>query len=140
MLIDTCVLSEVQRPHGNLLVRQQLEAVPEADLFLSVVTIGELVKGIARLARGRRRRALQEWLQQIEQLYGPRILPIDVETARLWGEVTARAARKGIVIPASDGLIAATALRHGLQVMTRNTSDFQATGVIVLDPWQDPRS
>ncbi|MDP9173592.1 MAG: type II toxin-antitoxin system VapC family toxin [Planctomycetota bacterium] len=117
-------------------MRQRLSETPETDLFLSVITIGEIVNGVARLAQGKRRRELEAWLTQIEQIYGSRILPVDVETGRIWGEVTAKAGKNGRVIPVADGLIAATALRHGLHVMTRNSADFQATGVLLIDPWE----
>lgn len=135
-LIDTCVLSEVRRPQANPAVVERLDALAESDLFLSVVTIGEIANGIGRLAQGKRRHALEEWLGQIEQLHAPRILPVDLETGRLWGEVTAKAAGQGRAIPVADGLIAATALRHGLHLMTRNSPDFQATGVLMIDPWE----
>jgi predicted nucleic acid-binding protein len=137
MLVDTCVLSEARHPRGNPRVRQRLEAVPDADLFLSVVTIGEIVSGVARLAAGQRRRDLETWLSQLEQLYAPRILPVDLEAGRIWGEVTAKAAQQGRIVPVADGLIAATALRNGLHVMTRNSADFQAAGVLVVDPWNE---
>jgi predicted nucleic acid-binding protein len=61
---------------------------------------------------------------------------LDIETGRVWGELTARAQKKGVIIPATDGLLAATALRHGLHVMTRNTKQFEASGALILDPWQ----
>ena len=136
VLVDTCVLSEVRRPHPDARVLQYMQALPDADLFLSVVTIGELANGIARLDQGKRRRGLEAWLAQIEQLHGQRILPVDIETARIWGEITAKAAQLGKVIPVADGLIAATALRHGLHLVTRNSADFRATGVILIDPWE----
>ncbi len=136
VLVDTCVLSTVHGPKANARVRQRLSETPETDLFLSVITIGEIVNGVARLAQGKRRRELEAWLTQIEQIYGSRILPVDVETGRIWGEVTAKAGKNGRVIPVADGLIAATALRHGLHVMTRNSADFQATGVLLIDPWE----
>ena len=113
-----------------------MENIPESDLFLSVVTVGELINGIMRLAPGKRRRELDAWLSQVEQLYSPRIFPIDIETARIWGEITARASKQGNTIPTADGLIAATALRHGAHLMTRNSPHFRATGVLLLDPWQ----
>ena len=62
---------------------------------------------------------------------------LDIETAKLWGELTARAQKKGVVIPATDGLLAATALRHGLHVMTRNESDFKASGARIVNPWEE---
>ena len=136
VLVDTCVLSEVRRPRPEARVVARLAAVPDGDLFLSLVTVGELVNGIARLPSGGRKRGLEHWLAGIEGLHGERVLPVDLETARLWGEVTARAAAAGVVVPAPDGLIAATALRHGLHVMTRDTPDFRATGALLVDPWQ----
>jgi hypothetical protein len=114
----------------------RLWAVPDADLFLSVITLGELVNGISRLVPGPKRQGLEQWLAQIEQLHAARILPVDLEVARIWGEVTASAAANGHIVAAADGLIAATAIRHGLHLMTRNTPDFQATGAMLLDPWQ----
>jgi predicted nucleic acid-binding protein len=137
VLLDTCVLSELQRLQGNLRVRARVEALDPERLFLSVVTIGELAKGIALLATGARKRELSAWLLGLEQRFTAAILPVDVEAARVWGELTAHAQAQGIQIPASDGLIAATALRHGLHVMTRNTKHFAATGALVIDPWAE---
>jgi len=73
----------------------------------------------------------------VEEHHGERILAADLETCRIWGEVTAKALDRGQAIPAIDGLIAATALRHGLRVATRNTADFEPTGVVVVNPWAD---
>jgi predicted nucleic acid-binding protein len=135
MLLDTCVLSDMQRPTGSPVVRAFVESLDAGQIFLSVLTIGELAKGIALLVPGTRKQSLSEWLSDIELRFEHRVLPIDVEVARLWGDLTARAQTKGIQIPASDGLIAATALRHGLEVVTRNTRHFEATGAIIVDPW-----
>lgn len=137
LLVDTCVLSELNRPKPDPRVRARLSALDDQDIYLSVVTIGELVHGIARLVKSKRKAALAAWLTQLESLYGDRILPIDSDTARIWGQLTAIAGLKGRTIPATDGLIAATALRHGLHVMTRNSADFKATGVMLIDPWKD---
>ncbi len=106
-------------------------------MFLSVLTVGELTKGIELLAAGERKRTLRRWLETLEQDYADRILSIDTETARIWGELTAGAQTGGRTIPASDGLIAATAIRHGLHLMTRNVTDFVNTGAMLLNPWQD---
>ena len=135
-LLDTCVLSEIRRPHGHARVKAAVAELDDADLFLSVLTVGEVAKGIALLRAGKKKRALMAWLGVLETEFGDRILAIDAETARIWGELTARAQRAGKVIPAVDGLVAATALRHGLHVMTRNTKHFEATGALILDPWQ----
>lgn len=136
VLVDTCVLSEVRHPKGNAQVRQAVEALDDRALFLSVITIGEITKGISLLDDGRRKRELTAWLSELEQHAADQILPIDHDTARIWGEITARAQATGEVIPASDGLIAATALRHGLHVMTHNTRHFAATGALIIDPWE----
>jgi predicted nucleic acid-binding protein len=135
-LLDTCVLSELQRPQGSAQVRTQVEASLPEDLYISAITFGELVKGIALVQTGPRKEALSAWLLGLEQFYGDRILPVDTEVARRWGEVTAQARSQGVTIPAVDGLIAATALRHGLHLMTRNGRHFAATGVPVIDPWE----
>ncbi len=137
VLLDTCVLSEVHRPQGNPRVRAHVEALDPTRLFVSVVSVGELAKGIALLPAGARKRELASWLLGLEQRFADAILPVDAETARVWGELTAHAQTRGIQIPASDGLIAATALRHGLHVMTRNTRHFAATGALIIDPWAE---
>lgn len=135
-LLDTNILAELVKPDGNPAVHAALAEIPTPNLFLSVLTVGEIVKGIALLAPGAKKKRLAKWLAGIENEYGERVLPLDTETARIWGELTARAQRKGVVIPPADGLLAATALRHGLHVMTRNTKHFQASGALVIDPWQ----
>jgi len=134
-LIDTCVLSEARRLRGDPRVRARLEALDDDDIYLSVITLGELVFGVARLPSGERKTTLDRWVREIQEQHVKRILPIDARTARIWGEINARARGAGQTIPAADGLIAATALRHDLAVMTRNTAHFQATGARVVDPW-----
>jgi predicted nucleic acid-binding protein len=103
---------------------------------MSVLTIGEIVKGISLLPQGSKKRHLSRWLAGLENHYAERVLPLDVEAARIWGELTARSRKKGVVIPPTDGLLAATALRHGLHVVTRNTKHLEASGALVIDPWQ----
>jgi toxin FitB len=137
VLLDTCVLSELRRPSGHAGVRRTVESLDDESLFLSVISIGEIFKGIGLLAEDRKKRRLMMWLQTLEHEYAERLLAIDLETSRVWGELTAAAHKKGRTVPAADGLIAATALRHGLHVMTRNTIDFEPTGVVVLNPWAD---
>jgi predicted nucleic acid-binding protein len=137
VLLDTCVLSELRRPKGHAGVRRAVEAIDSDSLFVSVVSIGEIAKGIALLKDNKSKRELHEWLQALERFYADRVLPIDLETSHTWGELTAAAQKSGKIIPASDGLIAATARRHGLYVMTRNTEHFEPTGVLLLNPWVD---
>ena len=136
-ILDTCTVAELRKADGNPSVKSAVAELPDADLYLSVLTIGEIAKGIALLATGKKKKALATWLVGLEAQFADRILPLDVETARIWGEITARAQKTGIIIPAADGLIAATAIRHGLHVMTRNTKHFEVSGALVIDPWQD---
>ncbi len=135
VLLDTCVLSELRRSAANDSVREAVTAIPDDCLFVSVLTIGEITKGIAQLDPGKKRESLQRWVQGIAENYGERILPVDLEVCTIWGEITANARKRGITVPAVDGLIAATSLRHGLHLMTRNVADFEPTGVMLLNPW-----
>lgn len=138
ILLDTCVVSELARPKPEPAVVRWLDATPEVQLHVSVLTIGEIERGCSQLPAGARRRRLEEWLEGMVGTFSDRIVGVDSETARLWGRITAQAARKGRVVGVVDGLIAASALRHGLSVATRNVDDFAPTGVRLLNPF--PRS
>jgi predicted nucleic acid-binding protein len=129
------VLSELRRPKGDPGVHRAVDALESDDLFVSVLSVGEIAKGIALLKESKNKRNLQAWLQALERHYADRVLPVDLETSHIWGELTAAAQKTGKIVPASDGLIAATARRHGLHVMTRNTEHFEPTGVLLLNPW-----
>jgi predicted nucleic acid-binding protein len=118
-------------------VRRAVEALQSEDLFLSVISVGEIAKGIALLPESKKKNALRTWMRALEAHYADRVLDIDLETTHIWGEITAAAQRAGKIVPASDGLIAATAHRHGLHVMTRNTEHFKATHAMILDPWAE---
>jgi toxin FitB len=131
-LLDTNVVSEARRAGGHPVVRSVVESLESWQL--SVVTIGEVAKGIAMLPPGRRRDDFAAWLANIERSFAERILPVDRDIARRWGELTGQLSRVGRTISVEDGLIAATALVHGLTVLTRNTRDFEPTGVAVVDP------
>ena len=136
VLLDTCVLSELRKDNCHENVRRTIEEYTEESLFLSVITIGEITKGVGLLSESYRKRELQSWLQTIERYYSDRILAIDLEIVRIWGELTVIAQKSGKIIAVSDGLIAATALRHGLHIVTRNTSDFEPGGVLLINPWE----
>lgn len=135
-LLDTCALSETRKVSGEPAVKSAVDALGK-DAYLSVITIGEILKGAHLLAEGRSQRVFLAWLDAVQGEFGPRILPVDIEIARLWGDLTAHAQRRGRQIAAPDGLIAATARHHGLPVMTRNVSDFTPTGVEVVNPWPE---
>jgi predicted nucleic acid-binding protein len=135
VLLDTCTLAEIRKPDGHAEVKAAVRSIPDRELYLSVLTVGEVAKGVALLPASRKKQGLATWLLALEAQFADRILAIDRDTARIWGELTARARKAGVVVPTSDGLIAATALQHGLYVMTRNSRDFAATGVLIIDPW-----
>lgn len=134
-LLDTCVLSELRRTRPDPRVQAFIQELESDDLYLSVVSVGEITKGISLRPDDEVKRELRSWLQKLERLYAERILPIDAETARIWGELTVSSQKRGRVVSAADGLIAATAHRYGLHVATRNTPDFETTGVLVINPW-----
>jgi hypothetical protein len=135
VLLDTCVLSELQRTRGNPAVREAVEGLDSEDLFVSVLSIGEIAKGVALVKDTGRRQKLAAWLAELEHFHAERLLPLDPETARIWGDFTALAQKAGRPLAAVDGLIAATAQRHGLHVMTRNVADFEITKIQILNPW-----
>lgn len=135
VLLDTCVLAELRRPQGDPAVKAAVDLISDDALYLSALTLGEIAGGIARLPVGRKRRGLEAWMAGLEGQFADRILAVDGETARLWGELSARVRQAGLVLPAVDGLLAATGLRHGLHIMTHHTPHLAATGVPILDPW-----
>lgn len=135
VLLDTCILSELRNPNSAALLNKAILPFDAKDLFISIVSIGEIAKGISLLPSSKKKTDLQNWALLLEKNYTNRLLCIDCAIAHIWGELTAKAQKRGIIIPAADGLIAATALAHGLHVMTRNISDFEPTGVFTLNPW-----
>lgn len=135
-ILDTCTISELVRPQPSPAVTDWVDSQQEEHLYLSVLTLGELRKGVERLTDGRRRLRLENWLDSDLKLrFAGRWLPVDEEVAERWGLVTAQAAARGAVLPTTDGLIAATALVHGMTVVTRNATDMAAAGALVLNPW-----
>ena len=95
VLLDTCVISELQRTARNKRVRSRVESIRSHDLFMSVITVGELTQGVTRLPAGKRKKTLGAWILRLEQEYGQRILPVDADTALIWGELTATARECG---------------------------------------------
>jgi predicted nucleic acid-binding protein len=136
ILLDTNVLSEMHHPQGSRRVVERV-AQHERDLHLSVVALGEILYGIRILRAGRRRSLLEEYYAGMVQGFGDRILPVIASIAECWAELRAAHRRRGRVLPLADGLIAATALVHDLTLWTRNTPDFQGTGVRLFNPWED---
>jgi toxin FitB len=134
-LLDTNVISELVRPKPDLKVKAWVAATDENLLHLSVLTLGEIRKGITALKDVSRRVALETWLDSDLVLrFAGRILAIDQAVADRWGRLAAHAGPKSL-LPVIDGLLAATALDHNLTLVTRNTKDVALTGVPVFNPW-----
>jgi toxin FitB len=136
-LLDTNCISELVRSKPEPRVLQWIEAADESLLYLSVLTLGEIRKGVAGLPQGRRRTQLETWLElDLQSRFSGRILPIDAAVADRWGLLAAEAKAKGRTLSAIDGLLAATALHHNLTIASRNVSDFANTHAPVLNPWE----
>ena len=133
-LIATCVISELVRPKPDAAVLDWFANTPDEALFLSVLTLGEIRKGVEKLPEPQRREKLRIWLEHdLRDWVGPRILPIGPDVADHWGRLLAQAGRP---VPAIDSLLAATALHHDLRLVTRNTKDFNYAGLEAINPWQ----
>lgn len=135
-LLDTNVISELVKGKPEPRVTKWIESTEEVLLYLSVLTLGEIRKGIASLPNSTRRAALESWLDHDLTLrFSGRILPIDQQVADRWGKIAGSAAARRSPLPVIDGLFAATAQQHNLIFVTRNTRDIAATGVPSFDPW-----
>jgi toxin FitB len=136
-LLDTCVISELIAKQPNLRVVQWVDSIDEDKLFLSALTIGEIKRGIEKLADSSRKSALAEWLEDDLLIrFTDRILPIDIPVMLVWGQLTAGLEKQGRRMPAIDSLIAATCLQGRLDLVTRNETDFAHSGVAVINPWE----
>jgi toxin FitB len=138
-LLDTNAISEWFKPRPDPGVVRWLDEVDEDRTYLSVITLGELRKGVDRLSEGRRRDRLDSWLTgELPERFGGRLLSVDGVVADEWGRLLASADNAGSAVDDTDALIAATARVHGLQIVTRNVRHFAAAGVEVISPWQEP--
>lgn len=136
-LLDTNVVSEWAKPRPDPGLIKWTHLVDEDRTYVSVITIGELRKGAERMPPGWRRERLREWLgDELSVRFERRILPVGIETGDAWGRMMARTETVGRCVGPTDGLIAATAEVHGLQVVTRNVKHFEPTGVPVHNPWR----
>jgi len=132
-LLDTNVISELVRANPEPAVLAWFDSVPDDSLYISVLTLGEIRKGVEQVADSRRKERLRVWLEHTlpDWLEG-RLLPVDEAVAEQWGRLQAEVGRP---VPAIDSLLAATALYHGLRMVTRNTQDFDFPGLEVINPW-----
>ena len=136
-LLDTNVISELVKPRPDTNVTAWIENTDESLLYLSVLTFGEIRRGIAALPQSRRRVSLEAWVDKDLRLrFEGRVLDVDQEVADRWGLLTATARNSGIVLPVIDGLLAATALEHNLTLVTRDTGQIPTMGIAVFNPWE----
>src|SRR3990167_2691138 len=133
-LLDTNVISEFSKPKPNNKVLHWLTRIPVHDIYLSVLTLGELRKGVEQVSDPHKKEKLRIWLEhEVPNLFGPRILFIDKHVVDRWGRLLAEMQRS---LPAIDSLIAATALHFDLCLVTRNTTDFDYPSLEVINPWK----
>ncbi len=135
-LIDTNALSELtkRKPHPS--VAHWFAEQPAATLYLSVLTLGELRKGIAAMVEGERKQSYLHWLENdVPAYFSGRIIPVDTRIANCWGRLCCSAGR---TLPAIDSLLAATAMSHDLTMVTRNVLDFKLSALRVINPWHEP--
>jgi toxin FitB len=136
-LLDTNCISELVRVKPEPRVLEWMEGADEGLLYLSVLTLGEIRKGLAGLPQSKRRTHLEAWLEvELQARFSGRILPMDAAVADRWGVLAADAKRKGKALSTIDALLAATALHYNLTVVSRNVSDFANTQVPFLNPWE----
>jgi predicted nucleic acid-binding protein len=123
-LLDTCVISELISKHPNPKVVDFVDSLESDEVFLSVITIGEITKGVEKLPKSKRKLELHSWLKEnLLVRFDGRIIPLDTEVLMEWGILIARLESTGITLPAIDSLIAATTLTHKLTLVTRNVDD-----------------
>jgi tRNA(fMet)-specific endonuclease VapC len=135
-LLDTCVISELVAKNPDPHAVAFVDSLEPDDVFLSVITIGEIVKGIEKLPRLKRKQELHAWLQEdLLVRFDGRIIPLDTDVLMDWGKLTAHSEAAGKPMPAIDSLIAATVLVYDLALITRNVSDFEAAGIEIVNPW-----
>ncbi|MGD9252257.1 MAG: type II toxin-antitoxin system VapC family toxin [Desulfobacterales bacterium] len=134
--IDPCVWSELVRPKPHRRLVGWIEAQDESRLYLSVITIGEIQKGIAKLPASSRKERLVTWLdEELVERFKGKILSIDLTVARQWGHIQAACELRGLKMPVVDAFIAAIALLSDMTIVTRNEQDMAASGAKIFNPW-----
>ena len=136
-ILDTNVISELVKGIPNSKVVSWLDRVDPDNIYLSVIALGEIRKGIEKLPASKRKNTLDSWFkEELLVRFHNKILPLDLPVLLAWGELTARLEKRGNPLPAIDSLLAATALQAEFTLVTRNTGDFQFTGISLYDPWK----
>ena len=137
-VLDTNVISELMKPQPDRHVVAWVDARDNESLFLSAITIGELMRGVAKLPSGARRTATEAIINDaLIPQFASRILPVTHLVMMTWATLTITCERAGQTLPAIDRMIAATALHNRMTLVTRNTRDFRDTGVPLIDPWEE---
>ncbi len=134
-LLDTCVISELVKPEPNNNVLDWIHNTPTERLYLSVITIGEIRKGLTKLPDSKRKDLLTNWLDSLIEDYQNRIYSIDLTVAENWGIIQGKVEKKGKLMSSMDSLIAAIAYTHNLVLVTRNVRDFEASPLPIKNPW-----
>ena len=136
-LLDTCVISEIIKPRADRNVITWMQKQDEESLYLSVLTFGEIEKGIEKSPDRARKRKLQLWVEEdLKKRFEGRILPINIDVSIKWGATQGISELQGKPMPAIDGLIAVSGLVHNCIVVTRNVSDMEQSAVELLNPWE----
>ncbi|MBK7454305.1 MAG: type II toxin-antitoxin system VapC family toxin [Anaerolineales bacterium] len=136
-LLDTCIISELVAKHPNPKVVEFVDSLDSGDVYLSVITIGEIAKGVEKLPKSKRKQELHSWLKEdLMVRFDGRIIPLDTDILMEWGILIARLESTGITLPAIDSLIAATTLTYKLTLVTRNVNDFDGADVRIINPWE----
>ena len=136
-LLDTCVISELVAKEANPKVVEFVDSLDTDDVYLSVITIGEIAKGIEKLPKSKRKQELHTWLtEDLLVRFDKKIVPLDTEVLLEWGFLAARLEAKGKILPAMDSLIAATVMTHKFALVTRNVEDFNGANIEIINPWE----
>ena len=135
-LIDTCVISELRKETPSPAVLKWFATVDEEELFISVLTLGEIEYGITILPSGRKQSAIMRWFEELKSHFKYQSINVTPEIASRWGLMRGNMQRQGISISVVDGLIAATAIDNNLLLVTRNVNDFKNSGAKIFNPWE----
>jgi len=134
---DTCIISELVAKHPNPKDVDFVDSLDSDDVYLSVITIGEIAKGVEKLTKSKQKQELYSWLKEdLLVRFDGRIIPLDTEILMEWGILITHLESTGITLPAIDSLITATTLTHKLTLVTRNVGDFGGIGIEIVNPWE----
>jgi toxin FitB len=135
-ILDTCVISELIKKDPDKNVIKWISGIDENALFITSITVGEIIKGIERLKDGKRKDDLIGWINtDLKERFKNRIISFDTESATVWGKVQASTEMKGKPLPAIDGIIASIGIANNMIISTRNIYDMKESGAVLYDPW-----